>query len=169
MHSYWSRLNTAVTFFGSVAAVVCLLTTSTDLFHHASPAVNIKLNQVKKLAVYKGVNDQAYLSIKVDADLRSVFSWNTKQVFAFIQAEYETEKNKLNQVVLWDTIIEKQEDAHIIAKSLKQEYQFVDQGKNLRGKPLNITMVWNVMPRVGRLYTRSQSFSVGPLPDQYIW
>lgn len=31
----------------------------------------------------------------------------------------------------------------------KTKYAFIDQKKNLRGRPLNLTLVWNVMPRVG--------------------
>ena len=43
--------------------------------------------------------------MQIDADLRSVFNWNVKQLFVYITAEYETEANVLNQVVVWDTIV----------------------------------------------------------------
>ena len=49
---------------------------------------------------------QAVVTFDLDADLRSVFSWNTKQLFVYLQVEYETEKNKRNQIVLWDSIIQ---------------------------------------------------------------
>ena len=38
-------------------------------------------------------HDQAILSLQIDADLRSVFNWNVKQLFVYITAEYETEAN----------------------------------------------------------------------------
>jgi hypothetical protein len=44
-------------------------------------------------------------------------------------------------------------------RNLRQKYPFVDQGKNLRGRALNLTLVWNVMPKVG---VRGQ----GPGPRQ---
>lgn len=33
------------------------------------------------------------LSLQIDADLRSVFNWNVKQLFVYVTAEYETEAN----------------------------------------------------------------------------
>lgn len=44
-----------------------------------------------------------------------------------------------------------QKDAKI-KKKLRQEYVFADQGRNLRGTGYNLTLVWNVMPRVGKFF-----------------
>lgn len=55
--------------------------------------------------IYGAGHDQAILSLGINADLRSVFNWNVKQIFVYITAEYETEANVLNQVVVWDAII----------------------------------------------------------------
>jgi signal peptidase complex subunit 3 len=84
-----------------------------------------------------------------------------------LQAEYKTPENKVNQVVLWDRIVERKDEAHIKIRSLRQKYAFNDQGNNLRGLPLNLTLTWMVMPKVGRLYMRSKSFAVGDLPNEY--
>ena len=105
--------------------------------------------------------------MKLNADFRSAFSWNTKQLFVFVQAEYPTPENKVNQVVLWDRIIERKEDAHIKIRNLKQKYAFIDQGRNFRGLPVNLTVAWNVMPKVGRLFTVQKTFDVGSLPTEY--
>lgn len=48
---------------------------------------------------------QVKLSVSLDADLRQAFNWNTKQIFVFLQAEYETKTNWLNQVSMWDQIV----------------------------------------------------------------
>jgi signal peptidase complex subunit 3 len=40
---------------------------------------------------------QAYLAFSLQADLRSVFSWNTKLLFVYLVAEYATPLNQLNQ------------------------------------------------------------------------
>lgn len=40
--------------------------------------------------------DQVVLSLRMDADLRSAFSWNTKQLFVYVQAEYVTPENKVS-------------------------------------------------------------------------
>ena len=55
--------------------------------------------------IYGAGHDQAILNLGINADLRSVFNWNVKQLFVYITAEYETEANVLNQVVVWDTIV----------------------------------------------------------------
>lgn len=167
MHTIWTRANTVLTFFATVLSVLCVVVTITDVFHTSDPAVSLQLTEVKRLVTHRGKQDQAAISMKLDADLRSAFSWNTKQLFVFVQAEYSTPENSINQVVLWDKIIERKEDAHIKVKSLRQKYAFVDQGRNLRGLPVNLTVCWNVMPKVGRLFTRSTTFAVGTLPEEY--
>lgn len=70
-------------------------------------------------------------------------------------------------MVLWDKIVTRKEDARIKLRALRQKYAFLDQGAGLRGRDLNLTLSWNVMPKVGRLVTRSKSFPAGPLPDEY--
>ncbi|CAM6127140.1 unnamed protein product [Calypogeia fissa] len=56
-------------------------------------------------------NDEEKLTLNISGDLRSVFTWNTKQLFVFVVAEYKTPKNQINQVSLWDLIVERKEDA----------------------------------------------------------
>eukprot|EP00878_Enallax_costatus_P005809 GHUV01006094.1.p1 GENE.GHUV01006094.1~~GHUV01006094.1.p1 ORF type:complete len:170 (+),score=10.67 GHUV01006094.1:465-974(+) len=167
MHTVWTRANTVLTFFATVVSVLCVLLTITDVFHKSDPPVSIQLTEVKRLAQHRGKQDQAAIAMRLNADLRSAFSWNTKQLFVFVQAEYQTPENKVNQVVLWDRIIERKEDAHIKIRNLKQKYAFIDQGRNFRGMPLNLTVAWNVMPKVGRLFTVQKTFDVGSLPTEY--
>lgn len=50
---------------------------------------------------------------------------------------------------------------------MRLKYPFIDQGQNLRGLPYNITVCWDVMPKVGLLYIRSKSFPMEPLPAEY--
>lgn len=38
-------------------------------------------------------------------------------------------------------------------------YAMTDQGFSLRGRPFNVSVAWNVMPRVGALYTRRRTFT----------
>ena len=167
MHTVSNRANTALTFFGTVAAVLCVLVTITDVFHQSDPPISVQVEEVKKLSLHRGKLDQAALALKLDADLRSAFSWNTKQLFVYVQAEYVTPDNKVNQVVLWDRIVQRQKDAHLKIKSLRLKYPFIDRGQNLRGLSYNITVSWDVMPKVGRLFIRSKSFPMEPLPSEY--
>ncbi|GFR50602.1 hypothetical protein Agub_g12879 [Astrephomene gubernaculifera] len=168
MHSIWTRANTLLTFFGTIAAILCLLTTGTDLLHQSNPKVKLGLREVKRLVQHHGGKEHAVVTLDLDADLRSVFSWNTKQLFVFVQAEYETPENHVNQIVLWDHIIQQKERAHLQLANHKTKYAFIDTGRNLRDRPVNLTLVWCVMPRVGRMFSQQHSQPVGRLPAAYI-
>lgn len=61
-----------------------------------------------------------------------VFNWNCKQLFLYLLAEYETKKNKVNQVVLWDKIILRGQDANIDLNKMNTKYYFFDDGSDLR-------------------------------------
>lgn len=62
-----------------------------------------------------------------------------------------------------------QEDAWVQLPRISQQYPyaFADQGYALRGTAFNVTVTWNVMPIVGRLYTRSQTFGPWTLDEDY--
>ncbi|XP_028228839.1 microsomal signal peptidase subunit 3-like isoform X1 [Glycine soja] len=49
-------------------------------------------------------NDEVSMTMNISADLQSLFTWNTKQVFVFLAAKYETPKNSLNQLTKWMTL-----------------------------------------------------------------
>ena len=52
-----------------------------------------------------------FLTFDLKADLTPLFNWNVKQLFLYLTAEYETQANVVNQVVLWDKIIQRGENA----------------------------------------------------------
>ena len=66
----------------------------------------------------------------------------------YLQAEYVTERNGLNQVSIYDRIIRSQDKANL-NWLVSQEYKMIDQGNYLRGRQLNMTLCWDIMPRVG--------------------
>lgn len=78
-------------------------------------------------------------------------------------------QNKVNQVVLWDRIVRNKEDAVFNINNLKTKYALLDRGQGLRGRPLTLTLTWNVMPKVGALFLQSRSFPVGTLPEEYLY
>ena len=69
------------------------------------------------------------------ADMRALFTWNTKLIFLYITAEYKTELNALNQIVIWDYIIEDVEHAQLTVGRAQtmllprhhNEYPLIDQ------------------------------------------
>ena len=60
-----------------------------------------------------------------------------------------------------------QEKARIKLKKHKTKYALIDIGRNLRNREVNLTLVWDIMPRVGALKMTTRSFNVGRLPSGY--
>ncbi|KAG1679285.1 hypothetical protein FOA52_009315 [Chlamydomonas sp. UWO 241] len=168
MYSLLHRANAVLTYFGTVCVVLALLTTSTDFLHKAEPKISLSLADVKRLYSYQGNRDQAVITFNLEADMRSCFSWNTKQLFVFVRAEYFADDGKVHQVSLWDTIIQTKSKAKITLRKHKTKYAFIDHLNDLRNREFNLTLVWDVMPRVGRNVIHSHAVPVGRLPAAYI-
>ncbi|DBA66797.1 TPA: hypothetical protein ACH3X2_001938 [Trebouxia sp. C0005] len=168
MHAWWIRGNAVLTLCTSVLAAVCIAVSITDLFHKSNPFVSASLVEVQGLQReydrWVGYRERAWIAVNLTADLQDSFTWNTRQIYLWLTAEYRTEKNQLNQAVFWNWIVESKEDADIriplththpssISKhplSVHYPLDLTDQGENLRGTPFNITVSWNVMPTVGK-------------------
>lgn len=96
--------------------------------------------------------DRGFFSLGLKADLEQIFNWNVKQLFLYITAEYESENNKLNQVVIWDKIIPRGAKSNLDLKTIKIKYPFFDDGQTLKGKDnVTLTLSWNVIPNAGLL------------------
>merc|ERR1712070_1364273 len=135
----------------------------------SNPKIHLALEKILLRKIAGAGHDQAILSLGIDADLRSVFNWNVKQLFVYVTAEYETEANVLNQVVVWDSIISEASAAHIRSDFVVNKYSLTDQGYGLRDN--NVTLVFNrnTVPSTGLLtlhhaYSDVHKFQV---PDVY--
>ena len=51
---------------------------------------------------------------------------------------------------MWDKIISSKEAAKDIEEIFLSKYRLVDNGRDLRGRDVNITLAWNVMPYIGK-------------------
>ncbi|KAL5012121.1 hypothetical protein ScPMuIL_010672 [Solemya velum] len=140
MNTFLSRLNTIFAFTLSVMAGLtfcCFLTTA---FNMNKTDVVIDTGNV----VVKNVPD--YSAGREKNDLGFV------QLFLYLTAEYETDNHKLNQVVIWDKIIRRGENAILDYKSMNTKYYFWDYGNGLRGnKNVTLSLSWNVIPNAGTL------------------
>ncbi|CAM8911421.1 unnamed protein product [Rhodiola kirilowii] len=165
MHSFLYRLNALLTFSLTILALICGLASFSDKFKIVSPSANLQVSNVNWFHKQRG-NDEVSMTLNIQADLRSLFSWNTKQIFVFVAAEYETPKNALNQISLWDGIIPLKENANFSVQ-IANKYRFTDQGSNLRGKPFNLTLHWHVMPKTGKMFADKIVKSGYRLPDEY--
>jgi|EP00970_Alexandrium_tamarense_P019792 signal peptidase complex subunit 3 len=106
--------------------------------------------------------------------MNPAFHWNIKQIFVYVVATYKTDTNPKNQVVLWDRIIEASSPAS--SKILKEDnvfvkYGLIDQGNELRGKEVELSLMWDHMPLTGTLYMGQQAEGTASkftLPAEYL-
>jgi len=166
MYSFAYRANALFTFGVTILAIMCVMASLSDNLNTPSPQAQIQVLNINWFQRQPSGNDEVSLTLNISADLQSLFTWNTKQVFIFVAAEYESQKNALNQVSLWDAIIPSKEQA-VFWIHTANKYSFVDQGSNLRGQEFNLTMHWHVMPKTGYMYADKQVISGFRLPEEY--
>ncbi|KAK4250351.1 hypothetical protein C7999DRAFT_38657 [Corynascus novoguineensis] len=151
MYSSIVRLQNAFGFFTTVAFVVAAFIAASDLLSPRTPSVGVlkttNVQVVRGRPHYYSHKKEEYAIIKfsLDADLSSLFTWNTKQLFVYVTAEWPSAggsgsgQNATNQAVIWDSIITSPSADHlanlgpIAMKKLKRSAQ----GKSIdpsRGK-----------------------------------
>lgn len=114
------RLQNAFGFFTTVAFVIAALIAATDLLAPRAPSGFLKTTNVqvvKGRPHYYSTKKEEYAIIKfsMDADLSSLFTWNTKQLFVYVTAEWPSagDANATNQAVIWDSIITAPSSDHL--------------------------------------------------------
>lgn len=157
MHTFMSRANAVCAFsLTTLAGLTFLCFASTFFNEYSEPADievrNVHLKNVREYIVSREKNDLGSLRFDLAADLRPMFNWNVKQLFVYLLAQYETKSNKLNQVVLWDRIIRRGDNAVINVKHEHPKYYFWDDGNGLLGNDnVTLSLNWNVIPNAGIL------------------
>lgn len=146
------------------------MTAFSTYLNHPEPKIRrLKLNKLDRF--YNSVRDRtdkAMLTLDIDADLRSVFNWNVKQLFVVVQAEYTSTSNVRNQMVLWDRIITRRKDARLKLKNERSEYFLSDQHDELRDAEVRLTLLWDIMPLTGRLFMHELNGTTFQMPTVYI-
>ncbi|KAL8391983.1 hypothetical protein RB595_002266 [Gaeumannomyces hyphopodioides] len=116
MYNSLVRIQNTFGFFTTVAFVVGMLIAVTDVLSARDPSGSLKTTNVQVVRGrphYYSTKKEEYAIIKfsMDADLSSLFTWNTKQVFVYVTAEWPAATadsgaaNATNQAVIWDSII----------------------------------------------------------------
>lgn len=110
MHSSFTRLQNVFGFFTTVAFVLGAFIAATDLGSARTPSGVIKTDNVQ---VVKGrphyysskKEEYAVIRFSLEADLSSLFTWNTKQLFVYVTADWTSPGGTNNSAVIWDSII----------------------------------------------------------------
>ncbi|XP_063970655.1 signal peptidase complex subunit 3-like [Lytechinus pictus] len=155
MNTLLSRANTIFAFTLSILAALtfmCFLTT-VGLDTKKDVKITTVKHSVRHTYTQYGENaDLGGFYFDLQANLDPLFNWNTKQLFIYLTAEYETNQNKLNQVVIWDKIIKRTSNANINFNRIQPKYPFFDDGHGLKNNQnITLTLSWNIIPNAGLL------------------
>ncbi|GAA5839227.1 hypothetical protein JCM9279_002634 [Rhodotorula babjevae] len=96
--------------------------------------------------------EYAFVKFGLDADLRPLFHWNTKQVFVYLVADYSTPTHPDNTVVVWDRIVRSRRNARLRLDDAKQKYEFKDLSPSFgTNTTATFALHYQVQPYVGAL------------------
>ncbi|KAL8944676.1 MAG: hypothetical protein Q9211_000487 [Gyalolechia sp. 1 TL-2023] len=119
MHSALVRVQNVFGFFTTVAFCTAIVVALSVTLIPQAPSADIELRNVqvvKGRPHYHSAKKEEYAHIKFDleADLTSLFNWNTKQLFVWITATYPSKlpSEPSSQAVIWDTIIRSESQKH---------------------------------------------------------
>jgi hypothetical protein len=144
MHNALNRLQTTLSFASScaltLACIIALLSVIPIPVPESSPSASISASDVqvvKGRPHYYASKREEYAQIRfdLDADLTSLFTWNTKQVFIYVTANYPANSNGgVSEAVIWDTIIQSPETPFSFQNLKKQYWDKKPSTKSKRGK-----------------------------------
>jgi len=121
MHSTVVRAQNVFGFFTTVAFVVGALIACSDLLAPRTPSATVSMKDVQVVRgrphYYSSKKEEyAVIRFSLSADLSSLFTWNTKQLFVYVSASWPnaTGTELVNEAVIWDTIITNPSADHLM-------------------------------------------------------
>ena len=153
MDSYNNRVSTLFTAFTTALFVVATLNHFTSYFYQPAPVGTITPTGWIEYSNYKSYDsDQVKFEFDLAVDLRSEYNWNVNQIYVFVVATYETDKNTKNEVVIYDRILKTLKDFKFTFKEIKNKYMLRDEFKGtLAGRTIELKIRYQLMPIFGFL------------------
>lgn len=188
MHSALHRSNALFTAATTTLAIVAILAALSDWRlssfsplaqlqssdQSSSPLVSVSVSAWEGLSPPSQtlpVGDRAWPRLNVHADLRPLWHWNVKQAFIWVSAQVSTSTAPRSDAVLFSTVASSRQEALLQLRDLRPDYPFAltDLGGpgGFLGAPVNLTVAWQTIPRVGSLRSGSRSFAAGTLPAEF--
>jgi len=169
-----SKANSVLTYGAIVLFVAAVVSHLTSFQLKKQPVVDPKDFKMKLLYLgafpkrgYSPAGDEADFALDVEADVRGLWTWNTKILYASIVASYVNEAHAVNQVVVWDKRLLTKLEANLKLSTKRSDYGLNDKGHFLRGVPVNFTLSVHEMPITG-LLLKSLPITVSQtLPKEY--
>lgn len=115
-------------------------------------------------------SDLGLVQFNLDANFEDCFDWNVKQLFLYLTANYKTSDNIINQVVLWDHVLNRGEKGQLRLRNHNPKYYMWDDGFGLKGNNnVTLTLSMNIIPNAGFLQTaNSPVVHTFSFPETYI-
>ncbi|KAM0786164.1 hypothetical protein ACM66B_006971 [Microbotryomycetes sp. NB124-2] len=158
MYSSLQRLNNVTALATSVIMVLLSLVSLTTFVLPARvESSSLKLNHVHVLFGRSNYDrtararEFAFAKFDIVADLSPIFNWNTKQIFVYLRADYQTGDYPANSVVLWDRIVRGKKYARINIADGKQKYEFKEITNTFRNVSAVFSLQYQAQPYVGLL------------------
>eukprot|EP00020_Sapocribrum_chincoteaguense_P001429 CAMPEP_0170747852 /NCGR_PEP_ID=MMETSP0437-20130122/9542_1 /TAXON_ID=0 /ORGANISM="Sexangularia sp." /LENGTH=183 /DNA_ID=CAMNT_0011086655 /DNA_START=84 /DNA_END=635 /DNA_ORIENTATION=+ len=170
LHTVGNRAN-AIGCFALMLIFLCALANSaTRPLLHGSPSISLSFGRLEKLQRhFSSQDDVAIVTFNANVDLRPAWHWNTNIIFVYLVAEYTSNKNIKNQLVLYDRIVRSEDEATFRLDNAYAEYPLVDQGLHLRTANITFSMHWDIVPITGPLLReRSVVDVVQQFPSEYL-
>lgn len=178
MHTFLSRLNALFAFSLAIVALLTLLFALSTTYKSYDKLARIDLKTVKSLVRRMPdynmpdakENDLGLVQFNLDANFEDCFDWNVKQIFVYLTANYKTLDNTVNQVVLWDYVLNRGEKSQLSLRNQNPEYYMWDDGFGLKGNNnVTLTLSMNIIPNAGFLQTASSPVvHTFAFPDSYV-
>jgi signal peptidase complex subunit 3 len=170
MHNLYTRVSVLASHVGLVLFVLAVGSAVTAPFFKVTAHAEARASVVQGVRQHVEMGervDVGFLLLDLDADLSSLFHWNTKHVFFHVVAHWAGPDGRRNEVVLWDTVLACATDAKLQLRGATLDYPLVDSGTNLRGANITLETRWNVVTITGLLPRASGSSTTFTLPQRY--
>ncbi|KAI8324685.1 signal peptidase 22 kDa subunit [Martensiomyces pterosporus] len=163
MYNIFQRLSGITSFaMSTLMAIVVLISITTPLIP-STPTLDVSLHNVqttkgRMVEQYDRTSrksEYARLTFDVDADLSSMFNWNTKLLFTYITADFKSEDFGTNRVVIWDRIIRNKRQAKLRLRKHHNKYPLRNFAQTFEGiEGANLTLHINPVPYLGIMYDK---------------
>ena len=187
MHSALHRGNALFTAATTTLAIVAVLAALSDWRLSSPPFARLQFGTADtpplvsaSLSAWEGlsapsqslpVGDRAWPRLDVNIDLRPLWHWNVKQTFIWVSARVSTATAPRSDAVLFSTVASSKEETLLRLHDLRPDYPFAltDLGSagGFLGAPVNLTVGWQTIPRVGALRSGSRTFAAGSMPAEF--
>ncbi|KAH9895177.1 signal peptidase subunit [Cubamyces lactineus] len=169
MHTVYSRINNVSAMLSTCIMVLLAAVSLSTFVFTADPKGDLSVSSIQvfpgNARRYANKNqDFAFVNFNLTADLTPLFNWNTKQLFLYVSAEYENKRGVKNEVVIWDRIVRRKEDAQLSVAG-RNKYAFRELSASFKNAgPAHYTLKYNVMPYVGALTYGEAARTAEPVP-----